>query len=546
MVSLVSDDKNAIVDNPKTTQVSLVNTFQTDPVYIGHGLYRPMDSLYVSLVYAIAGFTPFFYHLPLLIIHIANALLLYLVLCKLLAKRYALIAALVFLVHPLQVESVTFISGFISPLSFFFGIVAMLLATREKLDWRRNLSICVLIFLSILTKESGIQFVGEILLLRWLFYKKTSWWLYIAMLLGTLGYFAFRFGVGGVGFSDFFAVPIALLPLSERLKNSPAIFWYFLRTFIFPRNLIVDQMWIIKTLTIRNFYRPLVIDIAFIVGVVVTSIVMFWKRSLNAKQFFFFATWYAIGIGLYMQIIPLDATVSDRWFYFPIVGLTGMLVVLMAEFIQHKRNLEVPMYVVTAIIISLLAARTFIRNFDWLTALTLYRHDNAISSSDDLEYKLGMEEAVNGNYKAALKDFQKLAPTWHIGTVTYDLAQMYEANGDYANARATYLQVPTALVGNETQRQKFTQLAEEALGAMAFLHDPPEVAIPEIQQALQIEPSSVNLLTELAVMLYRAHRQEEALVEVQKAIAIQPSPVLSTMRDEIQKGEPITVSISSQ
>ena len=37
-------------------------------------------------------------------------------------------------------------------------------------------------------------------------------------------------------------------------------------------------------------------------------------------------------LGLHMQLIPLDLTVADRWFYFTMVGVLGLIGVIIQEF----------------------------------------------------------------------------------------------------------------------------------------------------------------------------------------------------------------------
>src|SRR5215472_19012289 len=70
---------------------------------------RPLTYLTCWLNYQLAGRNPAGYHAVNLVLHLAAVLLLYDVLCRLLDRRAALVAAALFAVHPMQAEAVNYI-----------------------------------------------------------------------------------------------------------------------------------------------------------------------------------------------------------------------------------------------------------------------------------------------------------------------------------------------------------------------------------------------------------------------------------------------------
>ena len=127
------------------------------------GYYRPIPAVYFSLLYTLFGSQPFFYHLLELLIHIINSCLLYIFFRRFFHQTTSFILAIIFLVHPIQVESVSYISAGQSELFFLFGIVALIISTKQRLAFKQYLSIATLLLLSLLTKETGSVFIVLIL-----------------------------------------------------------------------------------------------------------------------------------------------------------------------------------------------------------------------------------------------------------------------------------------------------------------------------------------------------------------------------------------------
>src|SRR5574340_713095 len=126
------DDTDWIVDNPAVHRVSPANLrflFSHDVLAVirqHSNYYRPVLMLSFLANWAAAGPAPLGYHLLSNGLHLANAALLFLLLDRLLRQRaVAAIAALLWLVHPLQVEAVAYISGRGDPLSVFFMLASL-------------------------------------------------------------------------------------------------------------------------------------------------------------------------------------------------------------------------------------------------------------------------------------------------------------------------------------------------------------------------------------------------------------------------------------
>ena len=116
---LVFDDISAIVNNRyiRTNETTLLSLFGTD--YWGtditsehsHKSYRPLTVITFRLNYLLHGLEPYGYHMVNVLLHLVVSHLYYKFCVKLIQnKRTALMAAILFAVHPLKTEAVNTIS----------------------------------------------------------------------------------------------------------------------------------------------------------------------------------------------------------------------------------------------------------------------------------------------------------------------------------------------------------------------------------------------------------------------------------------------------
>src|SRR5260370_40719782 len=133
---------------------------------------------------------------------------------------------------------------------------------------------------------------------------------------------------------------------------------------------------------------------------------------------------------MYMQIILLDATVADRWFYFPIVGLLGIVGVGIQTTKLSSKNVKMLSWILGIILLSLLSIRTIVRNTNWSDAITLYEHDSNISDNYEIENNLGSEYADIHKYDEALTHYKKSEALFPFETNTYNIGFVYEEMGN--------------------------------------------------------------------------------------------------------------------
>jgi tetratricopeptide (TPR) repeat protein len=137
--------------------------------HLGH--YVPLSWMTLGLDYVVWGMDPFGYHLTNVVLHCANAVLVYVLAGRLLLAsgafqgdsarviRAAAIAALLFSVHPLRVESVTWITERRDVLSMLFMLgatLAYLRSTTRAGNWKRHYGFSIVLFTTALLSKATV------------------------------------------------------------------------------------------------------------------------------------------------------------------------------------------------------------------------------------------------------------------------------------------------------------------------------------------------------------------------------------------------------
>ena len=390
------DDDGQIVNNVMIHSLENLGMLFTGSTFgfsasgqLSGAYYRPLMSTFFAIIYTIFGSNPFFFQLFQILFHIGNAILVFLFLGYFFSISLSLALAAIFLVHPINSETVGYIASTGDVLFLFFGMMAISML-RKKLTPILSATFSGLLLLwSLFSKETGFLFLPIIFLWKWFYYRKNI----VTLILTSCGvitiYLLYRFGLAHIYFDRPDSIPISSLDLLHRMLNIPKIIYYYLSQFILPIHLSIAQLWIVKSIDISTFWLPLLIDVLVFVFLIIIGF-YFWKRDRQyLKGYVFFCCWFVLGLLIYLQIIPLDMTVSDRWFYFPMVGLLGIIGILLSELIFAHPRSNAWVILILSIIILLFSGRTMMRNRDWKDAITLFKHDLLISKENlpHIDYK---------------------------------------------------------------------------------------------------------------------------------------------------------------
>ena len=534
------DDYTYVVNNSDIHTLNVFHLFGMS-IFNSSGYYRPLTAVYFAILYHFFTLQPFYYHFIQLILHILDTCLLFYFLKRFFLNTQAFLLALLFLIHPIQVESVAFISACLSELFFLFGISALLVGQSKPLRMSHPFLVGVLLLFSILAKETGFLFY-ILFGLYLLFFnpRKIPAGLFVLTISAGL-YLYLRFVFANVVLSNDMYLPLTHLSMLQRFINIPEIIFYYIKTLIYPAQLAIDQLWYISSIDVSHFYLPLGIDILFFAILGWIGFYCYQKNKDSLKIFLFFLIWFVSGLLILLQIYPIDLTVSDRWMYFPLAGLLGMLGVgLKYRPKLSKRIHMVEIYFLVALFI-ILGTRTIIRNSNWYNDFTINSHDESVLTNFDLENNLGVDYLASGQCGSARIHFTKsvvLSPNDvnldNLGLADACVKRFKEAKIAYMHA----MTAPGYLVGK--QHKHFLALYINVINFFV-LNGNPHQALTYIDQALQDYPNNSVLYHYLAAAEYKLGNKIIAAQDEKKANALTPTPGYVDVYLLIKRGTKITV-----
>lgn len=538
--NFIGDDYGQILYNP--TVHSLLNIplfFKISTFALGNGIggiyYKPLLLIVYTLLYSLFGPVPFYFHFLQLILFISNAILFFIFLNKFIPRSSSFVLATIFLVHPINQATASYIADLQDTLFFFFGISAMVLSLKSTYKYSQILEYFFLC-LSLLSKESGMLFVIMYVLYKY-FFKKHEFKIsaIIASVILVSYIFAHYMAVGTQFASSNFA-HISRLPLSQRLINIPEIIVFYLQKFLFPLNLAIHYDWVVMTISFLSFYLPLIIVLVVFFCLLYGSKIVRQKNQKLYYGYIFFLIWFILGLCLHVQVIPLDATVSTAWFYFPIAGLLGLLGIYFYTLVQNKSQREISTYL-AFIVILIFIGLTIIRNSEYKDNLTITCHDADETYNDySLENSCGSSLAIAGFYPEAkdhLLRSAQLAPyyyaSWYsLGTVvgiegsqTHNMKLIYQAENDFQTSIKIDPNIPSYY---------------ELLGYLYINYNAPTTTIPYLYNALSKYPDDSKLWLYLAIAEYKDGQLKNSESAIKKAYLLNPNnPAIISEYQAIRK-----------
>jgi hypothetical protein len=232
--------------------------------------------------------------------------------------------------------------------------------------------------------------------------------------------------------------PIQKLSLTSRLMNVPEIILFYISKFAFPYRLASGYYWVHPTYSFRYFLIPLCIDLVVFASIVFVGAQI--HKKTNKAQYYtylFFGVWASLGLLLCSQIVASDMTISEAWFYFPMVGILGMAGIALQTF-----SFRIPpqlVLVITLVALSTLGLRTILRGFDWSNPYVLASHNIMASPGDYAAYNVLADKAIDqDNYMLAERYADRSVNVYPTYSNNNELGIILVNLRDYSGAFTAY------------------------------------------------------------------------------------------------------------
>jgi len=527
----VWDDEEQVVNNTVIRDwsnlplVFAASTFYAGGAGLSGGFYRPLVTLSYFWNYSYWGLNPLGYHLAQLFFHCANSILIFYLFKKIFDIRQiqygrfaAAGAAVLFAVHPANVESVAYVASIGEAMYVFFALMALLFfaksfengyLSRPRYFWGSF----VLVFMGLLAKESAAAALPLMFGYLLLFTKNNrpvilKFAAAFAVVAGS--YLFLRFFVAKIAPVSVFYAPIHLAPLWQRLVTIPYEIASYLGIIFFPKDLSIARHFVVVSPADPKFWA------ATIFLVLIFSAVFLYAAKTKSKIFHFFILWFGISLAPVLNIVPLDMTMAERWLYFPLIGFLGAASFAAVDAAQKttpkKQKIAAALL---AIAIAALGFRTISRNNDWKNGLSLYGHDISLEAAIspqgnyDLENNYGVELFRAGRFDDAKKHFEEsiaLQPNWEYPQ--NNLGAALERDGDLNGALVQYRKA--AEMGY--------YLAHENTAGILIRMKRYDEARKFIEDSLLKMPQNVNLQFKLAYLYAADNAGNKDKLARQKAV----------------------------
>ncbi|MGA9451350.1 MAG: tetratricopeptide repeat protein, partial [Verrucomicrobiia bacterium] len=517
--------------------------------------WHPLTWLSHMLDCQLYGLDPAGHHLTSLAFHVANTLLLFLLLGNLTARLWpGAFVALLFGLHPMHVESVAWVAERKDVLSAFFFMLTLLcyakavrgdppsqrfsaagdepvtstaaarspVVSRVTCHRSRFYWLALLLFaLGLMAKPMLVTLPCLLCLLdywplgRFQFpLRSQSISIFRLLALEKIPFFVLTAAFCGITFIaqyQFSVQPLTEVPVAVRLAHTPVAYaWYVLKLF-WPANLSI-------------FYPLRPSQPLEVVGALVLIAILTWLACrLRRDQPYFLVGWF----WFLVMLLPVSGLIqvgnqayADRYTYLPYIGLFIILAwglpALLTQWRYRKIFLSASALLVAAACFSLTVGQVRL----WRDTQTLFGRAVALDQDNQVAWcALGVEWVLGGNTDQAINCFRRATAidakyymAWNnLGRALYDKREFKEALSAYQMAVQCAPKFPPS------RGAVYYNLGGLYLATGRFAD-----AIANFQKALTLIPGQPEIYKDLGSAFARNHQPDQAIIQFQNAFRLQP------------------------
>ena len=515
--------------------------------------WHPLTWLSHMLDYRLFGLNPAGHHLTSVLLHAANTVLLFLLLRRMTGAfwRSALAAAL-FGVHPLHVESVAWVAERKDVLSALFWILTTRAYVRyvERPGVRRYFWVVLPFALGLMAKPMLVTLPFTLLLLdywplnrfrgtgfkpfaqsvgRWV---REKWPLFVLAALSCLVTLSAQERAK------------SLLALDTRAVNALVSYAAYLFKTVWPSGLAVFYP---HPLSVLPAWKTLGSGI-FVAGITFAAVRQ-WRRFPYLAVGWF---WYAGTLVPVIGLVQVGAqAMADRYMYIPSIGLFVMIAWGGADLAARRRLPRAGIALCAGAAVLALTVTAWLQAKHWRNTAALFSQALRVDGENYFaHYQLGLALEQEGKAEKAFEHFAaaaRILPNFaeaqnSLGVGLLRLGRYEEAMPHFTAAikikpvfPEAYVNMGAALGAQNQWREAMPwfltaleqnprlQSAHEYLGRAFVNQGKLEKAAEHFSRALKIKPGAAKAHNNLGFVLARLGRTDEAVAQLREAIRLQPS-----------------------
>ncbi len=505
------DDPSYVTENPLIQHLNSesIKKFFTEQFV---STYQPIVMLSYAIEYKLFGLNATGFHLFSLLVHLMNVVLVFLLAQRLLKDRIgAVVAALLFGIHPLHVESVAWVASQKDVLyaCFFLGASLCYLKYARDSDRKYYLLAMLLSVLSLLSKAQAVVLPVVFLLYDYLLHRKID----SKAILEKVPFFVLSLLFGAVAFSiqsksgaiqDF-----GYFPFYERVLFACYGFVCYIMQTVVPIKLSVFYPY---PETLDKINSPLVYAAPVIVAALAALVFKYRKNRVLV----FGALFFCVTIALVIQLIPVGTAVrADRYSYVSLIGLLIFAGYLFALIYEARPAQQKALTALAGLYFVIIGGLTFSRTTAFKDSLAVYNDALENYPSFMIYNNRGVIFFNNKQYKEALADFEeveKIKPAFP--NIWYNSGYAWQQLGNMPKALEHYSRALKADPKNTDILSK--------VQAIHTTQNDLATALGDANKILELKPDLVEAYFNRAELLGRMGRTKEAVTDLDKVIGMKP------------------------
>ncbi|MEK7137316.1 MAG: tetratricopeptide repeat protein, partial [Patescibacteria group bacterium] len=497
---------------------------------VAPGLFRPVTILSYVLDAGIGGMQPWIFHASNILLHAVASILVFLLTRKLLQQDIpALAASLLFAVHPVHTEAVTWVSGRSELLAAMFVLVGVLfhlqsVGARHALPLQLGSALAY--FLALSSKEIAVSLPFVLALLPFIHSRisqkdrTNSILLLLFVFIALSIYLLLRVGALGSLTIPLAHTRTAGLPTLDRLLLMPPVIARYILLMVFPWGLRLEYDW-------SSF--PFLITAGSILLMILLLGLGWWLFRRGERVAAFGIAWFFFFLLPVANIIPIGELIAERFLYLPSVGFCILVGALFSsteprnrgangevmEFVSRLRSSKTVLIIMGTILL-VFSSLTIRRNLDWRDPEILWRKTLALSpEAPHARENLIVMLLARGDLKEAGSLLAEELPRFPEKPMLHFLAgQLFRRTREDERAKKHF---ELALELGKPGNVEFTdfQRASVLLELWRFAE-----ALPLLEHAASENPFDPSLLNNLGVAQAQLGKFPEAILSFERAIAL--------------------------